>query len=150
MMSRVAWIVLGLALFGVISCDDSIEDPDGDGVLGGNNSAEELIVSEGLNEDFREQNAPNCVLLDPTDNEPTKHLLDVSSYSMCNNYDTEVWGECNCPALTFCEFDGVIEEARTYYCRQQQPSDSDQYGQGLILGELENPRVFIVEGADKK
>jgi len=151
-MRGLAWVVLGLALLATTRAQEDVVDTDGDGQLGEVNSEEEIIVAEGLNTDYRKANDPTCVLLESTDNQPSKYLLDINSYSVCNDYRNEVWGDCNCPINHRCQFEGVVEEERIYYCRdvRNSPSDMDQYGDGLILGELENAQVYIVEGADKK
>jgi len=149
-MSRLCWVVLGFALLGTARCDDSTEDTDGDGELGEPNSLEEIGMAAGLNEDFREQNSPECTLLDPTDNEPTKYLLDVNVWAVCNDYVNDAWGDCNCPENMRCGSDGITEESQIYYCRSLGASDSDQYSAGLILGEYVQPQVSIVQGFDKK
>jgi len=151
-MRSFAFVVLGLALLSTVYSDDTIDDPEGDGALGANNSQEELIVSGGLMRDLRLQTDPSCVLLDSTDTEPTKHLLDINENSICNDYENELWGECNCPDLHLCEYEGAVQESRIYYCRDVEgsPSGNDNYGHGLLLGELEEARVVIAEGLDKK
>jgi len=149
-MRSLAWVVLGLALLAVTRADPV--DTDGDGELGEVNSEEEIIVAEGLNTDYRLAHDPTCALLTSTDNQPSKYLLDISAFHVCNDYVNEIWGECNCPTNHACEYEGAVAEDRIYFCRDlgSSPSDMDQYGNGVILGELEYPQVYFVEGADKK
>jgi len=147
-MRSLAWIVLGLALLSTVRADDSAEDAEDDGELGENNSAEELAIQAGLNADLHLLD-PECETLEPTDNEPEKRRL-AEADTQCNDAANSIYGDCNCPEFSRCEFEGTTEELRTYFCRVAGPSDLDQYGNGPLLGELEVAQVSIVEGADKK
>merc|ERR1712062_158134 len=144
-MRGLVWFVLGLSLLSTARSDDSTEDPEHDGELGANHAAEQIDIAHGLTHDYRLENDPECVLLVATDNEPTKYHLDVSEYSICNDYVNEVWGECNCPEGQRCEYEGAVVESRSYYCREIEgsPSAANNFGNGLVLGELEEARVYF-------
>jgi len=150
-MRSACWLVLGVALVCDVITGASLEtDPEGDGQIGENTSREQIALREGLIEDAREQGDPECVLLASTDLQPTKYLLDRTVNEKCNAFDRGDMGDCNCPKRLTCDYEGVIVDSRVYFCRSKLPSDDDQYGNGLILGELEYPQVFIIEGSDKK
>jgi len=150
---RVAWwLVVGLALVSDVITDSSTDDPEGDGVLGENVDESQVLVQEGLIANSRRENDPECVLLESTEIQPTKFLLDRTANIQCNNFEREEYGTCNCPENYDCKYEGQVEEARVYYCRDHHnlPSANDQYGDGLILGEMEDPLVYIIEGSDRK
>lgn len=154
-MRTLAWCLVGLTLLSgvlITHADHSEEDLEGDGELGANQNAEQIAIAKGIAEDRREQESKPCVLLDPTKTSPDKAMLDRKVNKKCNDAKNDInndnKGDCNCPENGICTVQGT--EIQDYFCSVVSPSARDQYGNGLILGELEDPQVYFIEGVDKK